>query len=255
MLAEREASVPPPDAVDLIEKVASTIEPDDGSHGNWVPEYARVHGHRLAFDLEIIRKHVDKKHRILEYGAAPVLLTGALKVSGYDVTGLDLAPERLSVVINNLGLDVRKCDIETERAPFSDSEFDVAIFNELFEHLRINPIFTMKEVCRVLKPGGMLMLSTPNLRSLGGLRNLLLKNLSYSCCSDVYDQYRKLETLGHMGHVREYTSAEVAAFLQRCGFRIKKIIWRGNYGHSLPRSVVRFLPSLRPFFSLVAIKE
>ena len=36
------------------------------------------------------------------------------------------------------------------------------LFNEVFEHLRINLVFTMTEVHRVLEPNGVLMLSTSN---------------------------------------------------------------------------------------------
>lgn len=122
------------------------------------------------------------------------------------------------------------CDIETEKLPFHDSQFDVVLFNELFEHLRINPIFTMREVHRILKPGGLLFLSTPNLRSLAGLANFLLKNRCYSCEADPYDEFSKLEGLGHMGHVREYTTREITEFLGRIGFEVREIVFRGTFG-------------------------
>ena len=174
---------------------------------------------------------------------------------GYDVRAVDIAPERFEQSIARLKLDVKKCDLETESVPFADGTFDAVVFNELFEHLRIDPIATLREVHRVLKPEGVLLLSTPNLRSLRGIRNLVFRNQGHAVSAGVYRQYEKLETLGHMGHVREYTTREVSDFLSRIGFRIDKVIYRGGHGRGLVGVAERLAPSLRPFFALIATKE
>ena len=181
-------------------------------------------------------------------------MTAALTELGFEVAGLDLAPDRFAGAITRLGLKVERCDVETEAVPYPADRFEVVLFNELFEHLRINPIFTLSEVHRVLEPGGLLLLSTPNLRSLRGLRNLLVHNLGHSSSGGVFDQYAKLDTLGHMGHVREYTTREVSDFLTRLDFRLEKLIFRGGHGAGVVGAVERLAPSLRPFFTLVARK-
>ena len=152
----------------------------------------------------------------------------ALSECGYQVVGIDITPERFQSSIEKLGLTVLRCDIELEKLPIEDNTYDAIVFNELFEHLRINPIFTMSEVFRVVKPNGLLFLSSPNLRSLEGLVNFLFRNRAYSCCGDLYAEYEKLEKLGHMGHVREYTTAEITTFLKRIGFVVDKLIFRGR---------------------------
>jgi hypothetical protein len=58
-----------------------------------------------------------------------------------------------------------------------------------------------------------------------------------------------------MGHVREYTTREVADFLTRIGFRIDAIIYRGGHGAGLVGLAERLAPSMRPFFTVVAAKD
>jgi len=158
------------------------------------------------------------------------------------------------VTNHKLRIDVIKCDIESERLPFADNSFDTVVFNEIFEHLRINPVFTLSEVLRVIKPGGHMMLSSPNLRSLYGLVNFLIKNRAYSCSGNIYAEYQKLEKPGHMGHVREYTTKEVIEFLENIGFAVTTIIYRGSFNTNFKQIVARLFPNVRPFVSYVAIK-
>lgn len=255
MINENESFSTPQESWNLIRKVAATIKPDDEYLSDWFLLFTRNHSARLAFDLECVKANTGKDQRIIEYGAVPLLLTGALKEEGYDVVALDLNPDKYAIAANKLGIEIRQCDIEREVVPFDDEEFDVVLFNELFEHLRINLIFTMKEVYRILKPGGFMLLSTPNLRSLGGIRNLILRDQSYSCMGDIYRQYETLDKLGFMGHVREYTVSEVADFLGKIGFQVTKVIRRGRYHRFVSQTLVHVLPSLRPFFSIVATKK
>lgn len=238
----------------LLADLAHRIEPDDASLEAWFTKYFEQHQQRLAADLEIIRRHVEPGSRILEYGAIPLLMTAALAALDYKVHAVDIQPQRFAAAIADLGLDVTRCDVESEPVPFAGGEFDAVLFNELFEHLRIDPIFTLREAFRVLKPAGVLLLSTPNLRSYRGIRNLLVRNQGHAVSAGVYEQYQKLETLGHMGHVREYTTREVQDFLGRVGFRLEAIVYRGGHGRGVVGLAERLTPSLRPFFTAVARK-
>ena len=60
--------------------------------------------------------------------------------------GSDLKPERIQSTIDAERLIIRKIDFEVDTLPMRDGEYDVAIFDEVFEHLKIDPIFTMREV-------------------------------------------------------------------------------------------------------------
>lgn len=255
MKSERQAFHPSAGSLQIIEACASQLSPEDQTLFDWHKSYVSNHKLRIALDLDIVRSQVAGKDSILELGSIPLLLTTALSKCNYNVTGCDIAPQRYSSTIRATGLNVVKCDVETEELPFADDTFDAVVFNELFEHLRINPIFTLSEVLRVMKPGGTLMLSSPNLKSLGGIKNFLLKNKAFSCSGNIYAEYRKLDNLGHMGHVREYTTTEVIEFLQNVGFVIKGVIYRGRYNGNLAQVIIRSIPSLSPFVSYVATKR
>ena len=243
-----------PKSVALIDEVSRVIGPDDSSLSQWYESYVDSHRDRLAFDVDIVTRHLPEGARLLEIGSVPPLFTGAIKKLGYDVRGVDILPERFASAIDRIGVDVVNCDIESERLPFGDGSFDAVVFFEIFEHLRINPIFTLREMHRVIADDGALLLSTPNLRSLNGLFNFVVRNKSYSCTSDVYAQYEKLELLGHMGHVREYTFREVREFLQKVGFQLTTVIYRGKYQNFLKRLTITLVPQLRPFLTVVAKK-
>jgi SAM-dependent methyltransferase len=230
------------------------LTPDVASMSEWHQSYMRNHKMRIALDLDLVKCYVPQNVELLECGSIPLLLTTALTRSNYAVTGCDIAPERYASAITRLGLKVLKCDIEREQLPFVDNSFGAVIFNELFEHLRIDPVFTLSEVRRLLTPGGVLTLSSPNLRSLTGVRNFILRNRAYSCSGNVYSEYQKLHTLGHMGHVREYTTAEITEFLHDVGFVVTHVVYRGGPSSGLAHSVLRVCPSLSPFVSYVATK-
>jgi SAM-dependent methyltransferase len=236
----------------VVDGVASRIRPDDPALEDWTSNYLREHRLRLATDIDLVVEHVPAGARVIDTGAAPFVATAALASLGYDVLAVDLRPERFASAIDELGLDVRRCDIETELLPIADANVDAVLFNELFEHLRINPIFTMGEVLRVLVPGGVLLLSTPNLRSFRGIRNLVLRNQGHAVSGGVYRQYDKLRTLGHMGHVREYTTSETIDFLHRSGFATEDLVFRGGHGRGVVGLAERLTPSMRPFVTVIA---
>lgn len=244
----------PEESFRLLDEIAARIQPDDSALEEWFSGYFREHRQRLAGDLHLIERNVAPEARVLEYGAVPPVLTAALAALDYEISAVDLRPARFARAISSFSLEVIECDVETEPVPFADETFDVVLFNELFEHLRINPIFTLGEVHRVLRAGGLLLLSTPNLRSLRGIRNLVCRNQGHAASAGVYEQYEKLETLGHMGHVREYTTREVSDFLARIGFGIEKVVFRGGHGRGAVGILEGLAPSLRPFFALVAKK-
>lgn len=244
-----------PEHSGLVEDVINCIRPDDEELNAWYRKYAQRQKKRLAFDVDYVTRFADPSAKLLEFGSMPPILTATLTRLGMSVTGLDLKPERFETAVDSEGLRVERVDFETERLPLEDGAYDAVIFNEVFEHLRINPIFTLREVHRVLRPGGILMLSTPNLRSWKGWYFFAIKG---RLAPEIYGEYDKLGKVGHMGHVRVYSVGEVKTFLERIGFHVETVIHRGEFQSTVPwrkrlgDASLRVLPRLRTSFSLIA---
>ena len=246
-----------PDSNQLITQVIADISPDIQELQAWYKQYSAGQKKRLTYDIDYVDMFARKGAKILEFGSLPPILTTCLSRLGYDVTGLDLKPDRFQSNITKDSLNIKKVDFETEKLPLENNAFDVAIFNEVFEHLRINPIFTLSEVHRVLKKDGLLMLSTPNLMSWKGWYNFVFKS---KLAPNIYSEYKKLELLGHMGHVRLYSPGEVTQFLKEIGFKIEVIIHRGEWQSKSAKKryfgnlFLKCFPKYRTFFSVVARK-
>lgn len=89
---------------------------------------------------------------------------------------------------------------------FEDNYFDIVIAREIIEHLP-EPQKALKEAFRVLCPGGLLVVTSPNRDSLHLRVNRMLGHRDFMCSSD---------------HVRELTYREATDILTAEGFLIKK---------------------------------
>lgn len=182
------------------------------------------HKKRYEKDLEIIRNNF-KGGRVLDIGSSPYHLLYCLKSLGIDAVGIDIDPKQLKGFADRHKLLVKKCDIETEKMPFGNNTFDFIIFTEIFEHLRINPILVLREINRVLKKGGTLFLTTPNLYA---IHKIFMFNLGISI-NDAYNEFNKLEIYGYMGHIREYSTKEIRKFLENTGFKLENVTYQNYY--------------------------
>jgi SAM-dependent methyltransferase len=98
---------------------------------------------------------------------------------------------------------------ETDPFPYPDSKFDLVLYCEILEHLVGDPTRVLCEIHRVLKPGGSLLLTTPNVLNWHNLLRLATGR-------NIYDLYSGYGIYGR--HNREYTPAEVMSLLDACGF-------------------------------------
>ena len=102
-------------------------------------------------------------------------------------------------------------DIEAEPFPFEAATFDVVFFCEIIEHLQRDPLKALKEIKRVLRPNGALILTTPNVARLENVARMIAG-------ANIYDPYSGYGPLGR--HNREYNKHELFLLLTWCGFEI-----------------------------------
>lgn len=245
--------VPSTEARAAINHAADAVRPGQRHLDSWYSTYVQDHADRLAVDLEIVASlDPERSCAILDIGSVPPILLSALASEKRHACGVDIAPERFPIDEPR----VARCDIEQEPLPFPDEEFDIVLLNEVFEHLRLDLLRVGNELRRILRPGGALALSTPNARSHRGIFSFLIRGQTGWCgAQDVHGQFDKLASLGHMGHIREYTATDVTRLFGHFDFSLDRVIWRGRDSSSLLRVADRIVPPLSPFMSLIFVKE
>lgn len=225
----------------------------------WFNGYLKNKRDILKKEIEYVKLNIDRNSKLLEYGSAPFIFTKTLDSIGYNVVGTDIAPERFNY-FEKLNLNIVKVNYDTENLPIKTNSIDHIICNEVFEHLRGNLIKTFQEAHRVLKTDGQIHISTPNLRSAFGIYMFLFKKISGTCALDLYHEWGKIDSIGHMGHVREYTSKEVILFLEKVGFKVVKLIYDGRtnslgFRSYLLNLIEKIIPCLRPDMKIVLTKK
>lgn len=100
-------------------------------------------------------------------------------------------------------------NIENDRFPYQDGEFDLVIFAEIIEHLLNDPCKVLREIKRVLKPNGTLILTTPNVARLENVTRLISG-------ANIYDPYSGYGPYGR--HNREFNRHELDQLLRFEGY-------------------------------------
>jgi glycosyltransferase involved in cell wall biosynthesis/SAM-dependent methyltransferase len=187
--------------------------------------YLETHQTRLVKTLEITPPG-GPGDRILEMGAY-LQITPALRSKlGYgEVRGCYYGPtgriDRRTVTSSEgetFTCEVDHFDAEKDRFPYPDEYFSTVVCGELIEHLFADPMHLMLEVNRILRPGGHLVLTTPNVAALRGISAIL-----QGYHPGFFHAYVKpADGSGEVDarHNREYTAREIHKLLENSGFAV-----------------------------------
>lgn len=167
----------------------------------------------------------DLKGRALEIGSNPYFTTYLLKsFTSLDVTcsnyfGIHFTDTVQNVLfpdtagqLQNQAIHFDHFDIESERFPYPDESFDVVLFCEVLEHMTNDPLFALREISRILRPGGRLILTTPNVARLENV-------CRFVAGANIYDPYSGYGPHGR--HNREYIMHELYLLLKWCGLELE----------------------------------
>ncbi|MDZ4799954.1 MAG: methyltransferase domain-containing protein, partial [Bryobacteraceae bacterium] len=187
--------------------------------------YAETHIDRLQKTLAITPPGGPGK-RILEMGAY-LQITPALKtrlryeeVRGcyYGTLGHIDHKEITSESGEIFTCEVDHFDAERDPFPYPDEHFDTILCCELLEHLPTDPMHMMCEINRILKPGGHLVITTPNICGLRAISAIL-----QGYHPGFFPAYIRPSADGTdtgARHAREYAPRELAYLFRDSGFHL-----------------------------------
>lgn len=163
------------------------------------PDYFKemIRYHRIR-DILNLR---DKK--VLDLGCGDGYFSYLLACDGNKVTAVDVSKQRLDK-FKKLALEnnIKQVLYNGQRLPFSDSSFDVVVILEVIEHL-VDYEIVLKEICRVLRKGGKVVVGTPYKEA--------LEKRMWQCphCGKKFHLY---------GHVHSFDEESLKKALEKVGF-------------------------------------
>lgn len=148
-----------------------------------------------------IMEHIGHGEKIIDLGCNDGGLSKEIADRGNEVISVDL-PEVIKIArakyptLNFVAFDL------SEEFPWADNSFDVAVASEILEHM-IDDVTFLRSCHRILKKGGRLLLTTPNIAYIRNRIRLLRGKYSER---DV--------------HVRDYTFDTVRRKVETAGFKV-----------------------------------
>ena len=162
---------------------------------------------------DAIAAHGISGGRFLDLGCANGQLIYAMRGLGWQVSGVDVNADAIEIARKH-ELDARVGSLESAR--FDDNTFDVVYLGDVIEHVP-SPRAVCQEIHRILRPGGLVVMRTPNAAS--GFANLTLSAASITGSSWAHSEAPY--------HLHEFTPRGLARLLESCSF---DIAWNTSEG-------------------------
>ncbi len=204
--------------------------------------YIQLHRDRLVRTVELVPQG-NQDQRLLElssYLQMPLLIRRHGNYGEIAVTNWwqgepreKFIRVRHAVTGEEVEFPMKNVDVEHDGFPFPDGHFDVALCCELLEHLREDPMHMMVELNRVLKWGGLLILTTPNITSAFSVQESLAGR-----SPNIYNLFNRQSPYDR--HSREYTPSDVREAFKAAGFKVVKLFTE-NVWHETDEEFLRWL--------------
>jgi len=108
----------------------------------------------------LIQRHIEKDGLALDVGCGSGRYVRFMSDNGWNIAGIELSKETVEMV-NEAWPDLKIVQGDAESIPFEQNEFDSVISFGVVEHSQQGPQKALKEIFRVLKPGGRAVITVP----------------------------------------------------------------------------------------------
>jgi SAM-dependent methyltransferase len=178
---------------------------------------------------------------VLDIGAQNASFALYAKDLGLDVSAVDLPvyAEKFGPLATQRGVDYRMCDVSTQALPYPNGSIDFITYLDIIEHHGFSPKMVLTEIKRVLRPGGYLIISTPNHASLINRAKLLTGRSVHDDIQYFFNDCA--EHRPYRGHHREYTRDELRAVCEGVGLLPKELVTHGESVRAITTGVVQGL--------------
>jgi 2-polyprenyl-3-methyl-5-hydroxy-6-metoxy-1,4-benzoquinol methylase len=154
--------------------------------------------------LRVLNELAPKRGRLLEIGSFCGIFLDRIRTNGWDVTGLE--PDRGVADYSRAKYGLNIVDGVLPQPALASEHFDAVMMLHVIEHMP-DPSENLREIRRMLKPGGVLVVETPRFDS------LMFKILG-----------RRERSLGNCnGHIYFFTVPTLRRMLEKNGFEVIKI--------------------------------
>lgn len=178
------------------------------------------------------------------------------RIGQVQLYGIEIVEERRKMAIAN-GIDARVASLN-EQFPFADCQFDAVHANQVIEHLADTDTF-IKEIYRVLRPGGYAVICTENLASWHNIFALVWGWQPFSLANVCETRFQVGNPLAiHAGestfypkswqHLRVFAYRGLQEIFTEHGFKVEKYVGSGYY--PLPNFVSKWDPRHAAFLTL-----
>lgn len=185
------------------EQMVQEFDPGE-YHDHPSPVVRFIEGRRVARLLELLDPKPGNKVLEVGVGAGNILA----QIQNAELYGIDISEFILGKAAERLGDRAVLQKANAEELPFEDAMFDRVYCSEVLEHV-IDPKAVIREMRRVLKPGGVAVVSVPNEHLINTLKRVVFAAgpLGRIVLGVGKDGYESVQDMQDHWHLHEFDTA------------------------------------------------